>query len=134
MQLDALLNDNLINFEELIVVAKPESMIDFWADFPFLYEQEFSSMYPQSPSSFTKNSYEAYNRPHTCSYCSRRFTRRHDMQRHTRVHTGIKPYTCPCCQRSFSRSDARRRHFLLNLQCGSHAQVIKIHQVRRRKH
>ncbi|KAI7889162.1 uncharacterized protein EV154DRAFT_388546, partial [Mucor mucedo] len=50
-------------------------------------------------------------KPYACSYCSRSFTRRHDLQRHTRIHTGVKPYSCPCCQKSFSRSDARRRHF-----------------------
>ncbi|KAI8638513.1 hypothetical protein BD408DRAFT_314857, partial [Parasitella parasitica] len=50
-------------------------------------------------------------RPHKCLYCTRAFSRRHDLERHVRVHTGIKPYHCPCCQKAFARSDARGRHF-----------------------
>ncbi|KAI7882344.1 hypothetical protein K492DRAFT_111737, partial [Lichtheimia hyalospora FSU 10163] len=50
-------------------------------------------------------------RSHECGYCLRTFARRHDLERHTRVHTGIKPYVCPCCLRAFIRSDARGRHF-----------------------
>ncbi|KAI9269138.1 hypothetical protein BDA99DRAFT_407967, partial [Phascolomyces articulosus] len=50
-------------------------------------------------------------RPHQCGVCTRTFARRHDLERHTRVHTGIKPYVCPCCLKAFPRSDARGRHF-----------------------
>ncbi|KAI7883860.1 hypothetical protein K492DRAFT_112689, partial [Lichtheimia hyalospora FSU 10163] len=50
-------------------------------------------------------------RVHPCPFCSRTFARRHDLERHTRVHTGIKPYVCPCCLKGFPRSDARGRHF-----------------------
>jgi uncharacterized Zn-finger protein len=32
------------------------------------------------------------------------------LERHMRVHTGIKPYTCGTCSRSFSRQDALNRH------------------------
>ncbi|KAG2198137.1 hypothetical protein INT47_001535 [Mucor saturninus] len=132
MEFDTLLDNNLIDFDELTVVAKVESVDNFWDDYPFLHEQEFMEMCPHSPSS-TESSFEAY-RPYACSYCSRAFTRRHDLQRHTRIHTGVKPYGCPCCQKSFSRSDARRRHFLSDPLCGKHTQVIQINQMRRRKH
>ncbi|ORZ02892.1 hypothetical protein BCR43DRAFT_423168, partial [Syncephalastrum racemosum] len=50
-------------------------------------------------------------RSHQCAYCPRSFARRHDLDRHSRVHTGVKPYVCPCCQKQFARSDARGRHF-----------------------
>lgn len=55
--------------------------------------------------------------PHSCSFCSRSFARRHDLDRHTRVHTGLKPYLCPCCFRAFARSDARGRHFRSEEAC-----------------
>ncbi|KAI8886254.1 hypothetical protein K501DRAFT_124127, partial [Backusella circina FSU 941] len=54
---------------------------------------------------------------YSCSYCQRHFSRRHDLERHTRVHTGIKPYKCPACNKCFARSDARRRHWKSEVQC-----------------
>ncbi|KAI9475487.1 MAG: hypothetical protein EXX96DRAFT_469853, partial [Benjaminiella poitrasii] len=50
------------------------------------------------------------DRPFSCSFCHRSFTRKHDLQRHVRVHTGDKPYCCPCCLKAFSRTDALKRH------------------------
>ncbi|CAO3608204.1 unnamed protein product [Mucor hiemalis] len=73
-------------------------------------------------------------KPYICSYCSRTFSRRHDLQRHARVHTGVKPYHCPCCQKGFARSDARRRHFLSDPSCASHPQVQKLMQKKRANH
>ncbi|PKI84882.1 hypothetical protein MVES_001043 [Malassezia vespertilionis] len=49
-------------------------------------------------------------RPFPCMYCSKAFTRKHDLERHARVHSGDKPYACTQCQKAFPRSDALRRH------------------------
>ncbi|KAL9537973.1 hypothetical protein MBANPS3_011306 [Mucor bainieri] len=57
-------------------------------------------------------------RPHKCL--------RHDLERHVRVHTGVKPYHCPCCQKSFARSDARGRHFQSDPLCSQNDQVQKL--------
>ncbi|KAI8597214.1 hypothetical protein EDD21DRAFT_291838, partial [Dissophora ornata] len=46
-----------------------------------------------------------------CHLCPRIFSRKHDLQRHIRVHTGSKPYLCLSCQRSFARTDALCRHY-----------------------
>lgn len=54
---------------------------------------------------------------HICDYCEKAFARRHDMQRHTRLHTGAKPYRCPYCDLAFSRSDARTRHYKKDPVC-----------------
>ncbi|ORX53622.1 hypothetical protein DM01DRAFT_236405, partial [Hesseltinella vesiculosa] len=52
-----------------------------------------------------------------CSHCDRVFSRKHDQERHTRIHTGKKPYQCHACHSCFARSDARRRHIDANLTC-----------------
>ncbi|ORZ25643.1 hypothetical protein BCR42DRAFT_286719, partial [Absidia repens] len=49
-------------------------------------------------------------RPYQCHICNRSFARKHDLQRHIRVHTGDKPYACLCCKKSFARTDALKRH------------------------
>ncbi|KAI9317082.1 hypothetical protein BX666DRAFT_1942028 [Dichotomocladium elegans] len=64
------------------------------------------------------------SRPHECGYCTRTFSRRHDLERHTRIHTGVKPYVCPCCLKAFPRSDARGRHFRNESSCRAGPQVL----------
>jgi len=56
-------------------------------------------------------------KPFKCEYCGYSFKRKHDLIRHTRLHTGVKPYKCDFCQKSFYRSDALRRHLRVNPDC-----------------
>lgn len=49
-------------------------------------------------------------RPFVCTVCLRAFSRKHDLERHARVHSGDRPYVCRVCQKGFPRSDALRRH------------------------
>lgn len=46
----------------------------------------------------------------TCAECQMYFSRKHDLKRHLKTHSGVKPYICPLCTRSFSRNDALSRH------------------------
>ena len=49
-------------------------------------------------------------RPFVCTQCPRAFSRKHDLERHARVHSGDRPYICRICKKGFPRSDALRRH------------------------
>jgi len=56
-------------------------------------------------------------KPFKCEYCGFSFKRKHDLIRHTRLHTGVKPYKCDFCQKAFYRSDALKRHMRVNPDC-----------------
>jgi len=57
-------------------------------------------------------------RPFACQYCSRKFTRKDHLRTHTRCHTKEKPYICPICNRGFARSDERIRHAKTHVKKG----------------
>ncbi|KDN45224.1 hypothetical protein K437DRAFT_235987 [Tilletiaria anomala UBC 951] len=50
------------------------------------------------------------SRLHGCHLCMHIFARKHDYERHMRIHTGASPYQCDKCSHSFKRSDALLRH------------------------
>ncbi|CAG5098941.1 Oidioi.mRNA.OKI2018_I69.XSR.g16107.t2.cds [Oikopleura dioica] len=57
-------------------------------------------------------------RPFACQYCTRKFTRKDHLRTHTRCHTKEKPYVCPICNRGFARSDERIRHAKTHVKKG----------------
>lgn len=62
-------------------------------------------------------------RPYSCYLCSRAFARKHDLQRHIRVHTGAKPYACLCCKKAFARTDALKRHLRMEESCRTSPEI-----------
>jgi uncharacterized Zn-finger protein len=51
-------------------------------------------------------------RSFACKECKKVFNRKEHLQRHERVHTGVRPFACkyPGCGKTFSRCDNRDTH------------------------
>ncbi|KAI8887033.1 hypothetical protein K501DRAFT_321573 [Backusella circina FSU 941] len=73
-------------------------------------------------------------RPYPCHLCTRAFARKHDLQRHIRVHTGDKPFSCPCCKKAFARTDALKRHLRVEDQCRASREVQAMKETGRRRY
>ena len=49
-------------------------------------------------------------RPHLCTVCDKRFTRRGDLNRHKQIHTGEKLYSCTQCEKRFTNQHYLSSH------------------------
>ncbi|KAI8867614.1 hypothetical protein GQ42DRAFT_113129, partial [Ramicandelaber brevisporus] len=59
----------------------------------------------------TKTHAPDQGRDFSCSSCEKKFSRRHDLQRHmASVHNSDQMHACTTCKKSFSRRDALARH------------------------
>ncbi|XP_035211850.1 zinc finger protein 658B-like [Stegodyphus dumicola] len=47
-----------------------------------------------------------------CSFCSKGFHFKANLERHLRVHTGEKPFKCETCSKCFTRKESLRYHIL----------------------
>ncbi|ORY14062.1 hypothetical protein BCR34DRAFT_246071 [Clohesyomyces aquaticus] len=65
---------------------------------------ESSTTTEQAPSSGKKE------KRFQCQHCQRLFARLEHLQRHERIHSGVKPFRCAECNYSFTRSDLLVRH------------------------
>ncbi|CAG9830595.1 unnamed protein product [Diabrotica balteata] len=45
-----------------------------------------------------------------CAICCKLFTKKIDLQRHRRVHTGLRPFICKLCEKGFTQKSTLERH------------------------
>ncbi|WRT63518.1 uncharacterized protein IL334_000423 [Kwoniella shivajii] len=60
---------------------------------------------------------EGKSKPHVCPICQRGFTTGGHLQRHHRIHTGVKAFKCPFpgCETKTSRQDNLQQHYRTHL-------------------
>merc|ERR1712130_448294 len=49
-------------------------------------------------------------KPFSCSICLKRFTQKHSLTDHMRIHSGEKPYKCRVCKKAFTSKTGLNSH------------------------
>ncbi|KAK3933311.1 Zinc finger protein 771 [Frankliniella fusca] len=53
---------------------------------------------------------EQYTRQFICHLCDRRYKKKSHLERHFRVHTGVRPFGCPMCEKRFAVRSILKQH------------------------
>lgn len=76
--------------------------------------QEENCLMPEKNSAAENSQRTAHIDSVTCSQCGKIFTRKSDLHRHIRIHTGERPYTCERCGNAFVRKCHLKRHMSIH--------------------
>lgn len=125
--------ESTANFDFLPFFSSSDIVTDNRTNSPIITTPPEEQKPSPSSQQQLKSVLKAESRPYPCHLCKRAFARKHDLQRHIRVHTGDKPYECPCCKKSFARTDALKRHLRMEEHCRSSQQVQTMKTLGRRK-
>jgi len=80
-------------------------------------KQKYLPLKRNKSTKISKDSNTSYNPECECDICNKIFSRKYDLIRHRRIHTGDTPYKCKICGAGFTRSDHRDRH-IRRTACG----------------
>ena len=90
-------NHKISKEEEIILMGAGEKV-----SLDELTESKFSNLFHEEKKKFN------------CSVCDKAISRKQDLVRHERIHTGQKPYRCNDCEKSFTLQNAMKRHVMLH--------------------
>ena len=61
-----------------------------------------------------------------CKFCNKRYSSKHNLKRHMKLHSGSKPFQCSYCKKSFAQKRTLTNH--LGTRTGEKSYDIKVNK------